>query len=113
MIVSYKQEKPHWGARKIRELLVRRLDGDVRIPAKSTIHAVLHRNGLVKGLPCRRHRATGTGLSPGTAPNDLWCVDFKGEFRLGDGRPSRAHAPDAEEVPASVRRPARAHLPLA
>jgi len=20
------------------------------------------------------------------APNDLWCVDFKGEFRLGDGR---------------------------
>ena len=86
MIVSYKQEKPHWGARKIRELLVRRLDGDVRIPAKSTIHAVLHRNGLVKGLRPRRHRATGTGLSPGTAPNDLWCVDFKGEFRLGDGR---------------------------
>ena len=38
-IVSLKQEKPHWGARKIRELLVRRLRGDIRIPAKSTIHA--------------------------------------------------------------------------
>jgi transposase InsO family protein len=86
MIVSFKREKPHWGARKIRELLVRRLDGDVRIPAKSTIHAVLHRNGLVKGLLRRRHRAIGTRLSPGTAPNDLWCVDFKGEFRLGNSQ---------------------------
>jgi transposase InsO family protein len=84
MIVSLKREKPHWGARKIRELLVRRLDGDVRIPAKSTIHAVLHRNGLVKGLARRRYRAAGTALSPGTAPNDLWCVDYKGEFRLGN-----------------------------
>src|SRR5215218_5448269 len=43
LIVRLKRDKPHWGARKIRELLVRRLAGDVRIPAKSTIHAVLHR----------------------------------------------------------------------
>jgi transposase InsO family protein len=85
LIVTLKQEKPHWGARKIRELLVRRLAGDIRIPAKSTIHAVLHRHGLVKGLRRPRHRATGTPLSPGLAPNDLWCADFKGEFKLGDG----------------------------
>ena len=84
-IVSLKQEKPHWGARKIRELLVRRLNGDLRIPAKSTIHAVLHRHGLVKGLRRPRHRAHGTPLSPGIAPNDLWCADFKGEFKLGNG----------------------------
>jgi len=45
LIVSLKRQKPHWGARKIRELLVRRLDGDIRIPAKSTVHAVLHRHG--------------------------------------------------------------------
>ncbi len=37
MIVRLKKEKPHWGARKIRELLVRRVAGDVRIPAKSTV----------------------------------------------------------------------------
>ena len=81
-----KRDKPHWGARKIRELLVRRLDGDIRVPAKSTIHAVLHRHGLVK-IPGRpRHRATGTPLSTGAAPNDLWCADFKGEFKLGNGR---------------------------
>ena len=86
LIVSLKREKPHWGARKIRELLVRRLAGDVRIPAKSTIHAVLHRHGLVKEAGRPRHRATGTPLSTGAAPNDLWCADFKGEFKLGNGQ---------------------------
>ena len=86
LIVRCKEDKPHWGARKIRELLVRRLDGDFRIPAKSTIHAVLCRHGLVKALSRPRRRAAGTPLSQGTVPNDLWCADFKGEFRLGDRR---------------------------
>jgi transposase InsO family protein len=86
LIVGLKRDKPHWGARKIRELLVRRLDGDLRIPAKSTVHAVLHRHGLVKPIGRPRHRATGTPLSPGDAPNALWCADFKGEFRLGNGQ---------------------------
>jgi transposase InsO family protein len=86
LIVTLKREKPHWGARKIRELLVRRLAGDIRIPAKSTIHAALHRHGLVTGLRRPRTRATGTPLSPGLAPNELWCADFKGEFKLGNGR---------------------------
>jgi len=86
LIVTLKREKPHWGARKIRELLLRRLDGDVRVPAKSTVHAVLHRHGLVKGIRGPRRRATGTPLSAGVAPNELWCVDFKGEFKLGNGQ---------------------------
>jgi transposase InsO family protein len=86
LIVRLKGEKPHWGARKIRELLVRRLAGDVRVPARSTIHAVLDRHGLVKRGGGLRHRARGTPLSPGGAPNDLWCTDFKGEFKLGNGR---------------------------
>ena len=46
-IIETKREKPHWGARKIRELLVRRLAGDMRMPARSTVHAVLDRHGLV------------------------------------------------------------------
>lgn len=85
MIVRARQDKPHWGARKIRELLMRRLAGDVRLPATSTIHAVLDRHGLVKRMRSRR-RATGTALSQGARPNDLWCADFKGEFKLGNGR---------------------------
>jgi transposase InsO family protein len=87
LIVETKKEKPHWGARKIRELLVRRLAGDVRIPARSTVHAVLDRHGLVKrARQRRRQKAQGTPLSAGQTPNDLWCADFKGEFRLGNGR---------------------------
>jgi transposase InsO family protein len=86
LIVQLKAEKPYWGARKIRELLVRRLDGDIRVPAKSTIHAVLDRHGMVKRGGGPRHRARGTPLSEGTRPNELWCADFKGEFKLGNGR---------------------------
>jgi transposase InsO family protein len=86
LIVRLKGEKPHWGARKIRELLVRRLNGDIRVPAKSTIHAVLDRHGLVRRGGGPRHRARGTPLSEGAAPNDLWCADYKGEFKLGNGR---------------------------
>jgi transposase InsO family protein len=84
LIVSLKRDKPHWGARKIRELLVRRLAGDVRVPAISTIHATLDRHGLVKRMGKKRQRASGTLLSAGMAPNDLWCADYKGEFQLGN-----------------------------
>src|SRR3954464_12543537 len=38
-------EKPHWGPHA-RELLVWRLDRDVSVPAKNTVHAVLDRYGL-------------------------------------------------------------------
>jgi transposase InsO family protein len=86
LIVACKREKPHWGARKIRELLVRRLAGEVRIPAISTIHATLDRHGLVRRKGRKRRKAQGTPLSAGQNPNDLWCADFKGEFKLGDGR---------------------------
>jgi transposase InsO family protein len=86
LIVETKREKPHWGARKIRELLVRRLAGDIRIPARSTVHAVLDRYGLVSQARKRRraNKAEGTALSQATAPNDLWCTDFKDEFKLGN-----------------------------
>jgi len=86
LIVEARRDKPHWGARKIRELLVRRLPGDVRVPAKSTVHAVLDRHGLVARARRSRSRAQGTPLSEGTAPNALWCADYKGEFKLGNGR---------------------------
>lgn len=87
MILDLKRGKPHWGARKLRELLARRMEGAAGpLPARSTIHAVLDRHGLVEHAVQRRARATGTPLSDGASPNDLWCVDFKGEFQLGDRR---------------------------
>jgi transposase len=70
LILESKKDKPHWGARKIRELLVRKLAGDVRIPAKSTVHAALDRHGLVKRpRQWRRFTAQGTALSAAIAPN--------------------------------------------
>jgi transposase InsO family protein len=85
-IVAARREKPHWGARKIRERLVRRLPHGVKIPAISTIHAVLDRHGLVSHPVRSRTRAQGTPLSEGLSPNDLWSTDYKGEFMLADKR---------------------------
>ena len=86
LIVQLKQERPSWGAPKIREKL-RRLHSDVQLPAISTVHAVLDRHGLVKRRRRRGgYRAQGTSLSRPHQPNDLWCADYKGEFMLADKR---------------------------
>jgi transposase InsO family protein len=85
-ILQLKKEKTHWGARKLRELLLRKFPGEVKVPAVSTIHAVLDRHGLVEQMRPRRNRAKGTPLSTGAHPNDVWCVDYKGEFLLGNKR---------------------------
>lgn len=85
LIVRLKQDKPSWGAPKIRERLAR-LYPDVHRPAISTVHAVLDRHGLVKRRRGRRNRAKGTPLSRPGQPNDLWCADYKGEFMLADRR---------------------------
>jgi putative transposase len=85
VIVRLKRDYPGWGAPKIREKL-RRQSSAPHLPAISTVHAVLARHGLVHHRRRRRPAATGTALSRPTAPNALWCADFKGEFMLGDRR---------------------------
>lgn len=82
-ILRIKQDKPSWGAPKIREIL-RRKYPEVKTPAKSTIHCILDRNGLVKPRKNRRYKALGTPLVEQHHPNDLWCADYKGEFMLGN-----------------------------
>lgn len=85
LIVRLKQDRPSWGAPKIREKLIRCYP-DVHAPAISTVHAVLDRHGLVKPRRGRRNKAQGTTLSQPYEPNDLWCADYKGEFMLADRR---------------------------
>jgi putative transposase len=82
-LLQLKKEKPHWGARKIREKFSVRFP-DLRLPAKSTIQALFDRNGLVTPRGRKRQKAQGTALSAGVNPNDLWCADYKGEFMLGN-----------------------------
>ena len=82
-ILNIKREYPNWGAPKIREKLSRQFP-HIKQPAKSTIHAILDRHGLVKSRKRSKYKAQGTNLSnPGT-PNGLWCADYKGQFLLGN-----------------------------
>lgn len=83
-IVGLKKEHPTWGPKKVKAELERREVG-VRVPAPSTVGEILLRHGLVT----RRKRNHGTPPAfqerhGSQGPNDLWCVDFKGQFRLGN-----------------------------
>ena len=82
LIVRLKQEKPRWGAPKIRELIGRRYAG-MKLPSISTVHCILDRHGLVNKKKRRRKFTSIAGyLSTPRHPNDLWCTDFKGQFKL-------------------------------
>src|SRR5437773_5223188 len=69
-IVRLKREYPGWGAPKIREKLRQQFTGS-HLPAISTVHADLDRQGLVRRRRRRRHAASGTALSRPTDPNAL------------------------------------------
>ena len=82
-IIRVKQDHPTWGAPKIRDKLIK-LHPQFKPPAKSTIHSVLDRHGLVTRRKRRRYKAKGTQLSAAGSPNALWCADYKGQFLLGN-----------------------------
>src|SRR2546423_13240448 len=83
LIVQSKQERPHWGAPKIRERLAR-LYPDVHTPAISTVHSGPDRHGVVKRRGRRRRKASGTPLAACDQPNDPWWAGYKGEFMPAD-----------------------------
>src|SRR5687768_17899970 len=85
-ILHRRRAFPTWGPVPLRRLLQTERP-DLKWPSPSTIGAILKRNGLVAPRP-RRQRAT-PGARPFSRcrePNDVWCVDFKGDFETGDGR---------------------------
>jgi putative transposase len=75
-----------WGAKKLLAVLQRRYPHD-RWPACSTINEVLARHQLLQ----RRRRRT-VWAHPGTAPlitthaNQVWPIDFKGQFKTRNGQ---------------------------
>ena len=84
LILDLKRKYKNWGAPKIREKIIKAFP-DIKAPAKSTVHAVLDRNGLVKKRKGRkRYKNEGTKLTHVKSPNDLWCADYKGEFMTAD-----------------------------
>jgi transposase InsO family protein len=83
LILEARRAHPTWGAAKIGEVL-RRKNPNLRIPVRSTIHEILDKHGFVKKRGRARHKACPTELRQASQPNDLWCADFKGQFRLGN-----------------------------
>jgi len=75
-----------WGPRKLKRVLERDQPGR-RWPAASTIGAILKRAGLV-GRRRKRSRTApySEPLAHADDSNRVWCADFKGWFRTGDGQ---------------------------
>jgi putative transposase len=83
-LIGLRRQHPSWGP-KLRARL-QALAPEQRWPALSTIGDLLRRAGLSERRKRRRHAtATGSAVGLALAPNDIWCVDFKGWFRTGDG----------------------------
>lgn len=79
------RDRWHWGPVKIRARLLdeRTLD---RVPAASTIGALLKANGRVHRQKRRRVPRRSEPLAHCDAPNKVWCADFKGWFNTQDGK---------------------------
>jgi hypothetical protein len=56
-------------------------------PGASSFAAILKRNGLTtpRSRGRRRTPACSEPFAPATAANAVWCMDFKGHFKTGDG----------------------------
>ena len=83
LLVEERKRRPSWGPKKLKNTLEKRLGCE--LPAVSTIGDILVRAGLVVNRPKRRKfPPQPTTLREALAPNDVWCIDYKGQFRLGD-----------------------------
>jgi putative transposase len=84
MILDTKFKHPSWGAKKLKPALERQYP-DIVFPAISTISAILSRHGLIRPRTRRLRRSVPTSqLRTSHEPNEIWCVDFKGQFRTQD-----------------------------
>jgi putative transposase len=84
LVLKSRRKHPTWGPKKIKELL----EGKLRrsLPSANTIGNILARAGLTERRKQRpRYIPRPSRLRESTAPNELWCIDYKGQFRLGDG----------------------------
>ena len=85
MVLELRQAHMRWGARKLKRVLEDNEPGR-KWPAASTIGALLKRAGLVVERR-KRHKTPpySEPLAHADGPNRVWCADFKGWFRTGDG----------------------------
>ena len=85
-LLDVKAKFVRFGPRKVRDyLLMTGYRGT--LPAPSTIGELFKRHGLTRPRGKRRARSAphSEPLRHATRPNIVWSIDFKGQFRLGDG----------------------------
>jgi len=84
-ILAMKRKFSLWGPEKVLTMLQKK-HPERHWPAVSTIGDILKRHGLTVARK-KRNRATPSSqpLAHCTGANEVWCVDFKGWFRTGDG----------------------------
>lgn len=84
-VLELRQAHMRWGPRKLRRILERDHPGR-GWPATSTVGEIIKRAGLV--APRKKRRKTepySEPLAHATESNRVWCADFKGWFKAGDG----------------------------
>lgn len=81
-IINLRCKHPAWGGRKLRHRLLAL--GHSVVPSSSTITAILRRHQLLDPKESAKHQAFQRYER--AAPNELWQMDFKGEFKLPQGR---------------------------
>jgi transposase InsO family protein len=85
LVLELRQAHMRWGPRKLKRRLQDSEPGR-RWPAVSTIGEIVKRAGLVVARRKRRKTAPySQPLAHADGPNRVWCADFKGWFRTGDG----------------------------
>jgi transposase InsO family protein len=85
-VLNLRDIHPTWGARKLYAWLNSHR-GRTRWPSSSTIGRILSRHGRIAVR--QRSRKTPPYTQPFAecdGPNKIWCADFKGWFRTGDGK---------------------------
>jgi transposase InsO family protein len=84
-VLELRRAHMKWGPRKLKCVLERQQPRQAW-PAASTMGELIAREGLVIARKQRRRVAPYTQpLAAADAPNRVWCADFKGWFRSGDG----------------------------
>ena len=84
-VLRVRRAHPSWGSKKILWKLDRERP-DESWPARSTVDAILQRAGVVTERGQRRRRQpTSPPVVEAREPNDVWSIDYKGWFRVGDG----------------------------
>jgi len=85
LILAARAARPTWGPRKLLAWL-RVKHPRLKWCAISTAGELLRRHGLTEPRIYRRRSAARLEpLAACTQPNAVWCTDFKGWFRLGNG----------------------------